>query len=586
MAFNVSAQVKFYTLVSENNLSPDQTFQVQFIIEGATRIQEFKNPSFVNFTIEEMFDVPNTPKINPQSLQLIDAYSKIAVLTPTKTGKFSIPGATAIIDGKFMRSNTVKVVVVKNNTQSFFEDESERVEDESEIKPGETISEKLKENFFLVSEVNKTSCYVGESLMAVYKACSRLNANSRVTKRPSLTGFSVMEMVDAYDAQATVEDIRGKPFYVHLIRKVQLFPLQPGVFELDGAEVESVIHFVKRNQLSAAELLQKLIDKSPAEPELTVIPHQVTLKTNPLTITVKPLPEQGQPLHFSGAVGAFSIKSAIEKNTLEQQSSVRVSFTISGTGNFPLVTSPGIAWPQSFEVTEDEITENTNAYVYPLSGTKTFSFLISVKDPGKYIIPTANFSYFDPQKKAYQTVYSSPVEVTVTKKTNRLSSILIPKDADPSAFSGFPRHYYWFGLVVLIIVSLIIYQVFFAGKRKKSTHYDNVQEPEETRRVFTKNPFASADIALMLEDRKKFYAQVQQELWDAAAEKCQVLPSALNKQNIAESLRSKSVSEEIIADFKYILNDCEWALYTPETTTADMILMRQRAGILYEKLVK
>src|SRR4051812_4023844 len=114
---------------------------------------------------------------------------------------------------------------------------TDEVEDQSEIHPGETIDEKLKKNFFLLAEVNKTTCYVGENLMATFKAYSRLNANSRVVKRPSLTGFSVLEMVDAYNNEPSVEKWKGKPYFAHLIRKVQLFPLQAGTYQLDPAEI-------------------------------------------------------------------------------------------------------------------------------------------------------------------------------------------------------------------------------------------------------------------------------------------------------------------------------------------------------------
>jgi hypothetical protein len=57
------------------------------------------------------------------------------------------------------------------------------VEDNSELDPGENADEKIRKNFFLKAEVSKTECYVGEPLMAVFKAYSRLDANSQVLKK-------------------------------------------------------------------------------------------------------------------------------------------------------------------------------------------------------------------------------------------------------------------------------------------------------------------------------------------------------------------------------------------------------------------
>src|SRR6185436_4607185 len=95
---------------------------------------------------------------------------------------------------------------------------------------------------------SKNSCYVGEPLEVVYKLYSRLNANSQVMKRPSLTGFSVMEMVDSYDGKAEINKLNGRSYFTNLVRKVQLFPLQEGTYTLDPAEIESVVHFVKTDE--------------------------------------------------------------------------------------------------------------------------------------------------------------------------------------------------------------------------------------------------------------------------------------------------------------------------------------------------
>src|SRR5688572_18362926 len=91
MPGHLIAQVKFYTLLSERRIGPDQTFQVQYIIEGASEVQEFKYPSFDNFDVEELFDIQNTSKSLSQSLNSSShSLAKIAVLSPRKAGSFSI----------------------------------------------------------------------------------------------------------------------------------------------------------------------------------------------------------------------------------------------------------------------------------------------------------------------------------------------------------------------------------------------------------------------------------------------------------------------------------------------------------------
>jgi len=167
------SQVKFYTLVSERDLSYNQTFQVQYVIEGGKNIEQLKVPKMADFNTEEVFDIPNTPSLNPNTMQLVDTYSRIVILSPKRNGQLLIQGAVAVIDGKLMKSNPIKVMVRKSGWASAPGDEDNSdviVEDESELVGGENIDEKIKKNFFLNASVNKTSCYVGEPVMAVYKA--------------------------------------------------------------------------------------------------------------------------------------------------------------------------------------------------------------------------------------------------------------------------------------------------------------------------------------------------------------------------------------------------------------------------------
>ncbi len=113
------------------------------------------------------------------------------------------------------------------------------------LKPGEDIDEKIQKNLFLKVQVDKNNCFVGEPVVATYKLYSRVRAESRVTKHPSLNGFSVYDMVDPGTDPGSVEKLNVKPFIVRTNRKAQLVPLQPGTIDLDPAETENTVHFFK-----------------------------------------------------------------------------------------------------------------------------------------------------------------------------------------------------------------------------------------------------------------------------------------------------------------------------------------------------
>ena len=571
---SLQAQAKFYTRVSEGTLGHKKTFQVQYVIEGAKKINDFRNARFADFTIEDQFEVPNAPTINTQTLQMVDAYSKIIVLSPRKTGILTVPGATARIDGKTMHSNAVKVVVRQLGLSSPNDEdiETETVEDESEIQPGENIEQKIRENFYFKGDANKTTCYVGEPVMVVYKAYSRLNANSQVIKRPSLTGFSVVEMVDSYDNRPEVETINGKAFFTHLIRKAHLFPLQPGNFTLDAAEVESTIYFYRNPNTNATEDLQRLLERSTVDqpPAFTRLEHKTIIKSKPFSIAVKPLPEVGQPEGFSGAVGQYTIALRLVKTELQQGEPGTLHVMISGNGNFPLVTAPAIKWSDGIEVSEPTVKEELNKFRFPLEGGKIFEYKFSSKDTGSFSIPAVEFSYFDPTLKKYVTKKSGSASFHVHRGI-KLSYTPVPKTERINLDPPLPIYWYWLPMLAIVITGYIIYSFWSHSRSRKKilTAQQQTTAARNTENLF-EDPFNVARQALYNGDKQTFYTEIQRVLWKTAAEKCEAVPSALNKQNIVMQFRNCKISEDTISEFQYVLNECEWAVYTPSVDEKDM----------------
>jgi hypothetical protein len=115
-------------------------------------------------------------------------------------------------------------------------------------------------------------------------------------------------MTDLSTDAVSVEKLNGKAFTVHTIRKTQLIPLQAGSIDLDPVEVENTVHFIKgglrQEPRHSGNRLQDMLDQLAGEENLgPVFDENVTLDTKPLTITVKPLPEENKPANFNGAVG-------------------------------------------------------------------------------------------------------------------------------------------------------------------------------------------------------------------------------------------------------------------------------------------
>ena len=96
--------------------------------------------------------------------------------------------------------------------------------------------------------------------------------------------------------------------------------------------------------------------------------------------------------------------------------------------------------------------------------------------------------------------------------------------------------------------------------------------------------FGNARKSLANDDIKGFYREIQRVLWKIAAERCEVLPSFLNKQNISFQLQRQEIPAPLITSFMAVLNECEWALYTPDHSPSDMQELLDKAVEVSGKL--
>jgi len=570
--------------------------EVQFIIENARQIGEVQLPAFSDFNI---IQGPNQSTGVTVTNGVMSEYKGISfVLQPKKTGALIIRPAVASIDGQSM--HTVPLTIMVNGRApvsrspgfSPLPDPSwsaarPQVDMDDVVRPGEDVQEKIRKNFFIKVDVSKTECYLGEPIVATYKLYVRLRSDSRVTRHPSLNGFSVYDMIDPADDRVSVEKLNGKNYSVHIIRKAQLIPLQPGDVVLDPVELDNNIYFIRAEKNSTRGTGQGLSDLFDRlfEPEVNGTPftQHVVLESKPVTIHVKPLPENGRPDDFNGAVGKYSIQTSVSQKSVDTGDAAILSVMVKGTGNLPVIDAPSINWPPGMESYEVSNKENIDKGVAPLGGTKQFNYSFLCSKTGSYTIPAIRLSYFDPGSKTYKTIESDPVELRVTgsgkKKHPRPVVQPAPKTEEPG--------YIW--IPVALLVAGAAGYGFYRYRRRKATikAEKERQLAEELKRKTTPvraDPLQESRQMFDAGDFGRFYTTLNRSLWKAVSENLRLPASELNKLNMASGLRARGWSDEDIIRLKNLLDECELKLYTPEVSTSDMQRMMASAKDSLEKL--
>jgi hypothetical protein len=662
-----SGQVKFTTVVSSQDVGKSDYLQVEFVVENARQIDDLTPADFPGFRIVQ-------GPVQSSGMSIINGnmsqYKALSfVLEPTKTGRFTISGATATVDGKQLRSNAVTVNVHPGGSGSanaggsapggsnspgaspfggnpFFQPsmpdpfgpEPGEVDRDYLLRPGENVKEKIKKNLFLKVQVDKNTCYVGEPIVAIYKLYSRLSSESRVTKRPSLNGFSVYDMIDPSQDAVSVEKLNGKSFTVHTIRKTQLIPFQAGSIDLDPCEVENTVHFVKgsgrpgagRSGNTIRDLLDQMTDERDLGPE---VDENITLDTKPVTITVKPLPEENKPLGFNGAVGNFSIEASLNHKTIAADDEATLHVVVKGKGNLPVVAAPVVDWPDGIRAFDPTAKEDVNKTVAPMTGSKSFDYVFTPHAAGHYTIPAVNFPYFDPATQSYKTAGTQPLYIQVTpavRSQSKTAGNAAKKQAPgPVSVIGLARDHLEWIIVFLLLLGVVGYfwrqnlRLRKAGLEKKvvstpnrptalSASHDNSptnpdnspakpatprgdgKPPASATPVIPSHTYIPATPAIdplqearaLFEggDSKGFYREVNRAIWKAMSRKLDLPASELNKQNSIRQLQLRGWDDTALLTLENLLNECEMNLYTPAYDRWNMQQLLRQAEWVMDRL--
>ena len=126
------------------------------------------------------------------------------------------------------------------------------------------------------------------------------------------------------------------------------------------------------------------------------------LRSGAPRVGVLPLPEEGRPAGFDGAVGSGLTLLREIDGTPRAGEPVGVRFVLSGRGNVSLWPPPFLRWPDGTQVYPEGTRERLDAVGGVLGGSKTFAFLVVPDSSGALPIPTVTYHYFDPVPATYQ----------------------------------------------------------------------------------------------------------------------------------------------------------------------------------------
>ncbi len=594
-------QVKFTVTASPNLIGKTDFAQIKLIIENGVNIEKINPPDLKNFDVQSG---PNEETgITSINGNVKKYYAQSYIIKPKTNGTFSIPPTTALVDGVIYKSNSVVLKVsikatLANSTNTLPFGKLEVTEQPKQnyneyiLKKGENITEKVKRNMFVKVDVNKTNCFVGEPIVVTYKLFTRLKSESNIIKNPSFNGFSVIDLEQPNALIYETEKVNGREYNVYTIRKTQLYPLQAGVFKLEEAEVENVIHFIKEDYLK--NRAQNFFDdfaQTPL-PSEALEDYKIVLKNNVVNIVVKPLPTSNVPKNFKGAVGDFGIIAQLEKNTFTTDETIKLKILLNGEGNLQLITAPEINWPKYVELFEPKFTENLFKNTIPISGSKTSEYPFSVDSVGTFTLDTLSFTFFDVKSGKYKTIYANPIVFTVTKGDG-VKNTITPKNN--TQYKNWVSTIFNNRKVVIGAIALLLLSgLFFWLKNQKRTtntkmvlREDEKVEQEgiaEKQQVVNKDWLVQAKNCLHTNDEINFYTFFSKELKEFMLYKTGLAKANFNTTTVTAWLAENEKNTDTINQYKELATALEMYLYNPFAEKMPMEMMYEKGVAIIRSL--
>lgn len=549
-----------------NVVAADEQFNVTFIIEGENSPSEFKWDAGNDFNVlwgPQQGRSVSTQIINgkrSRSEQTTYTY----VLRPVKTGKFSIPTATAKVKGKEIRSSGKTIEVAEAGAASARSQQQDR----SAQRQQSGVSD---EDIFLTLELSRVDVVVGEPITATLKLYQRVNvAGFENVNFPDFNGFWSQEIEAPTNIEFSREVYEGQIYNSALLRKFILIPQQQGAVKISPAELVCLVNI--RVASAGNSIFDGFFD------DYRTVRKRVT--TKPVTVNVSPLPS-GAPASFGGGVGTFEISAKLSKDTLKTHEAGSLLVTVSGKGNVSLLEAPKVTFPPDMEVYDTKVSDRIDKG--GLKGVRYYEFPFIPRSYGDFFIEPIKYSYYDVNTKRYVTLETPAIPLTVERGNEtdsggvvisgpsqkdvrtlgsdiRFISIKEPGLASKGAFFIWSP-VFWIITVLLFVVAAICWAAF----RKLAARRADVvgtKTRKATKMALKRLQLAGTFLKQNL--YTAFYEELHKALIGFISDKLNMPMAEQSKERMAEALKERNVNETLVAKFIAILDACEFARYSPD----------------------
>lgn len=275
--------------------------------------------------------------------------------------------------------------------------------------------------------------------------------------------------------------------------------------------------------------------------------------SEPLTIRIKPLPQDKSDAGFSGAVGQYSLTTVDANSTMiSTDDDFSMKIEIKGNGDARRWDPPAVVTDGPFEMYDPKIIEdNLKDSEASILHSRIIEYTMIPQQPGDYKVYIP-FRYFNPETGQYETIQSDTIYLHVSQ--GNLTARHISPD---SSLTRTPRPLkkvnniktddrFWLSIPNLALFGLLLSGVawgtFVSYRRKKEA---SIPEAERLRSASSRQARQQLDLLQKSEhiNDQELYEKVTEVYYKYLSEKFNILPADLDSDKILSRLKQEGVPE-------------------------------------------
>ena len=249
---------------------------------------------------------------------------------------------------------------------------------------------------FLAGTVDRHQVYLGQQLTYSVRLYTRVDVSEfDDLKLPGFDGFWGEDLETPRHPMPTLQNVGGTAYQVYLVKKKALFPSRAGSLTIAAAEVDVV----------AGGLFFR--------------GHKLHKATNPIVITVLPLPADAPPGFSTSNIGHWRLSASLRPAVVPVGEPASLTLSAEGVGNLHALVLPKLPPIPGLRAYDPTSSDRSSVNGERFGGLRRSEIVLIGERTGDFKLPPMSFSFFDPSTASYRTETTPALDLQIVPAAGR-----------------------------------------------------------------------------------------------------------------------------------------------------------------------